>query len=335
MLHATPRPRAYVALRSSAVTAVDAWAGVSKLRRMNDFRRVAGRAAVMIAAIGATTACDRSKAPPPIDSATPKSAAGIDSSTPASASTWNPDIGPVLLISASTPTEAVVLLPGDSASRARLASIPRPALATLLSRAGTVQDADVPAVADSGVCAVATITGSPPPRPWNVGFIGGVVAPLAVDSTESLNHADSLPIVTWMNRLASGLANDSAGRFVGLPFVVRTIWRFNLTDGTQVVAANLWRQINQEATPLQEHTFLLAERSPSDTTYSTAYSERSHGDEETIATHDVLAAALLGANKRPALVVARDYGDAASYIMIERIGPAKWRAGWSSPRRHC
>ena len=88
--------------------------------------------------------------------------------------------------------------------------------------------------------------------------------------------------------MASAIPNDSAGRFTGLAFVVKGLWRFNVPDGPQVVIATLVRQINQEATPLQERTLLVAERPPNDTTLTTAYSERSYGDEETIETREIL-----------------------------------------------
>jgi hypothetical protein len=131
------------------------------------------------------------------------------------------------------------------------------------------------------------------------------------------------------------LPNDPAGRFAGLPFVVRALWRFNVAGGPQVVVANLSRQINQEATPLEERTFLIAERKGTDSTLTTAYSERSYGAEETIQNRDVLAAALVGASRNPALIIGRDYGDATAYGLIERGDDGKWRARWSSARRRC
>jgi hypothetical protein len=138
-----------------------------------------------------------------------------------------------------------------------------------------------------------------------------------------------------MNRHASALPNDTARRLVGLPFVVRNLWRFKLADGTSVVAANLSRQINQEATPLQEHTFLIAERRSNDSTLAAAYHERSYGAEETIESLDVLAAVALGTARQPALIVSRDFGDTNAFRILERMGPGRWRAAWSSPKRHC
>jgi hypothetical protein len=137
-------------------------------------------------------------------------------------------------------------------------------------------------------------------------------------------------------RLASALPNDSAGRFTGLPFTVVSIWRFAIPAGQEVVVATLSRQINQEATPLQERTMIVAERTPSrDTTLVPAYTERSYGDEDTIESREPLAAALLGPGRTPAIVVSHDFGNAVSYTILERAGDHQWRVRWSSGRRHC
>jgi hypothetical protein len=198
-----------------------------------------------------------------------------------------------------------------------------------------VQTAELPAVSDTSVCATATLSAAPPPRAWNVGFIGGVVSPIAMDSLGALAPADSSTLTVGLNRLASALPNDSAGRFNGLPFVVRSIWRFSTPQGTQFVAGTLSRSINQEATPLQERTLLVAERSPSDSSLTTVYSERSYGDEETIETREVIAAVLLGGSRNVAIILSRDFGDAVSYALIERGDDGKWRLRWNSPRRRC
>jgi len=282
----------------------------------------------------AAVACERAKPPARTDSAAPKAVVARDSAT-AVPRNWDESAGPVLLVAAETPTHAFVLLPDSASSASEIANLPHPASVTLFGRSGTVQTAELPGVTDSGACVIATLSAAPPPRPWSVGFLGGVVSPLTMDSTESISHADSLTLVTGATRLASALPNDSAGRFSGLPFVVRGLWRFTLPDGPQVVIATLVRQINQEATPLQERTLLFAERVSSDTTLSTAYTERSYGDEETIETRDILAAALLGATKTPAVVLSRDFGDSIAYALIERGAGGRWRARWTSARRHC
>ena len=291
------------------------------------------RRPVALLALAAAIACRGERTPAARESATAVPAP-VPESTTAAPVTWNPMAGPVLLVAADTPTHAFVLLP-SGASEATLAAIPHPASVTLFSRSGTVQTADLPTLPDTTACSVATLEAAPPPRPWNVGFIGGVVAPLPVDSAESLSASDSATLVTWLNRMASGLPNDSAGRFSGLPFVVHDIWRFTLPGGPQVLAGSLIRQINQEATPLQERTFVLGERSPSDSSFARAYSERSVGDEETVESTDLLAALVLGDSRRGAIIVARDFGNATAFGLVERGDDGRWLARWSSPRRHC
>lgn len=278
--------------------------------------------------------CERAKSPSPVDSAMVRPAGTANSTAAPRVSTWNSSAGPVLLVAGEEPSRAFVVVPDSANGDATLAAMPHPADVTLFSRAGTVQTAQLPALNETGSCPAGALTAAPPPRAWNIGFIGGVVAPLAIDSIESISATDSSALVVWMNRLASALPNDSAGRFTGLPFVLRGLWRFNLPSGPPVVVGNLVRQINQEATPLQERTFLVAEQSPSDSSFSTMYSERRYGDEETIQDTEVLAGALIGPNRTPTIVVARDFGDANAFGFIERAD-GRWRIRWTSARRHC
>lgn len=309
---------------------VDADNGRSKLRRMKLLRRIPVVVALTLAA-----ACERAKSPPRADSATIRPAGNTDSAVAAPGSSWNVSAGPVLLVAGEEPSQAFVVVPDAATADATLSSIPHPADVTLFSRSGTVQTAELPDVARGSVCPTTTLSAAPPPRPWNVGFIGGVVLPLPVDSIESIPPADSAALVVWMNRLASALPNDSTGRFAGLPFVVRSLWRFKLPSGTPVVVSGLTRQINQEASPLQEYTFLVTEQAAADSSYATAYSERISGAEETIQNTDILSGALLGSGRTPTLIVARDFGDATAYAFIERGSDGRWRARWTSSRRHC
>jgi hypothetical protein len=282
-------------------------------------------------------ACERGKPAEHTDTAVSGPAAASESTTTPPPRTWNPSAGPLLLVAAETPSRAFVIVPDSANASAQVASIPHPAAVTLLGRGGTVQTAELPLVSDTSSCLVATLNAAPPPRPWNIGFIGGVVSPLPMDSVETLSASDSALMAAAVIRIASALPNDSAGRFSGLPFVVRTLWRFTIPSGAQVVVATLVRQINQEATPLQEHTFLIAERQTTgaDATLSKAYVERSRGAEETIESSDVLAAVLLGGNRSPAIIVSRDYGDATAYGLLQRGDDGHWRAQWASERRHC
>jgi hypothetical protein len=295
---------------------------------MNTFR-----ASAEICLVVLVTGCRRDRPPNRAETA----AAPLPIPTESTATTpanWNVGAGPVLLVAGDTPTRALIVLPAEN-GQATLAALPHPASATLFSRSGVIQTADLPTVTDSGGCPFASLNTAPPPRPWSVGFIGGVVAPLPVDSVGSLSTADSSRYTTWLNRLASALPNDSSGRFSGLPFVVRSISRFAIPDGPQVVVGTLSRQLNQEATPLQERTFLIAEQAHGDSTLASAYGERSYGDEETIESRELLAALLIGDTRTPAVVVSRDFGNDVAYALFERVGQAKWRNQWSSPRRRC
>jgi hypothetical protein len=297
---------------------------------MKDFRRLR----LSLLGLG-LLGCERAKAPPPVDSVKPVPLSPADSVIAATTKNWNVSAGPVLLVVAGSASQAFIIAPDSATAADQLANIPKPATVTLLGRGGTVQTADLPSVADSNGCVVGTLSAAPPPRGWSVGFIGGVIAPLALDSTESLSHADSSKLVIEMTRLASALPNDSAGRFSGLPFIVRSVWRFKVADGPTVVIATLSRQVNQEALPLQERTLLIAEESATDSTFSTGYSERTSGPEETIESQDVLAAVLIGTARSPALILSRDDGESVAYGLIERGENGQWRPRWRSARRRC
>jgi hypothetical protein len=299
---------------------------------MNLFRR-----SLLFSAVMMGVACERGKAPVRVDSTAGKGVATVDSARPEPIRSWDPSAGPVLLVAGESPSRAFVIVPDSANAATQLGRIPHPASVALLGRSGTVQTAELPAISDSSACTLASLNAAPPPRPWSIGFIGGVVAPLAMDSIQSFAAADSASVAAAVTRLASALPNDSAGRFNGLPFVVRTMWRFVIPGDVQVVVATLARQINQEATPLQERTLVIAERhrTGNDTSFSKVYSERFYGDEETIESPEVLAAVLLGGNRNAAIILTRDYGDTVAYGLLERGDDGRWRARWTSPRRHC
>lgn len=294
------------------------------------------RRSVFVGAALLSVACDRRKPAPAADSTSKAATPPSDSATAAaSAPVWDQSAGPILLVATDAPIRAFVFVP-DSANRAAtLANIPRPASVTLFGRNGSVQTAELPAISDTSPCAAATLNAAPPPHAWNIGFIGGVVSPIAMDSLSAFTASDSAALTVGLNRLASALPNDSAGRFSGLPFVVRSIWRFSVPPSSQYIAGTLSRSINQEATPLQERTLLVAERSPSDSSLRTVYSERSYGEEETVETREVVAAVLLGGSRNVAMVFSRDFGDAVAYALIERGDDGKWRLRWTSPHRRC
>jgi hypothetical protein len=302
---------------------------------MTQFRRIVATLSLSSGIVAG--ACRRDKpVQPPQDStrSAPVTPVASDSTAAHPVSTWDAGAGSILLVSSDAPTRAVVVLPTENDSTT-LGALPHPASATLLGRGGDVQTADFPSVRDSAGCHIASLTAAPPPHTWNVGFVGGVVAPLSVDSAASITHADSVQLVASLNRLASVIPNDSAGRFTGLPFVVQSLWRVFVADGPTVVAGALVRQINQEATPLQERTFIVGERRGIDTAFTMGYSERSYGQEETVESRELLAAVLIGDTKTPAIVLSRDYGDENAYSILERGADGRWRLRWTSRRRHC
>jgi hypothetical protein len=95
------------------------------------------------------------------------------------------------------------------------------------------------------------------------------------------------------------------------------------------------RNVNQEANPRQERILLLAER---DTTpnarYTSVYSERAIGLEETIETTDLIGILLLGTEQRPTVIVARDSGNGVAFTLIERFG-GRWQRRWTSAYAGC
>jgi hypothetical protein len=313
----------------------------SKLRRMSSRRRallLRRSAATLLLGLSATfaAACEHAKPSPGADTIAVNAPAASGAASEAGVSTWDAGAGPLLLVATETPERAIVVAPDSADQAAELANVPHPATVTLLGRGGTVQTASLPAVSDTGACVVATLTAALTPRPWSVGFIGGVVLPLPMDSLDAMSRADSNSLTAAVTRLASTLPNDSAGRFTGLPFVVHTLWRFRL-PGRVVVAGTLERQINQEATPLEERTFVIAERDSAadDSTFAMTYSDRSYGAEETIESRDALAAVTIGPARAPSVVLSLDFGDAVAYRILQRGGDGRWHARWSSGRWHC
>src|SRR5262245_61767756 len=104
-------------------------------------------------------ACEGSKAPPPAETAATPPVPAADSAVPATTRNWDSAAGPVLLVAAGSPSEAFVITPDSTNASSQLAALPRPASVTLFGRGGTVQSAELPAVADSNGCAVGMLSG--------------------------------------------------------------------------------------------------------------------------------------------------------------------------------
>jgi hypothetical protein len=175
-----------------------------------------------------------------------------------------------------------------------------------------------------------------PSTPWGVGFIGGAPTPLRVDSMRGMSRQDSSALTRVAYRLASTVPNGPGSRFTGLPFSVVELWRARLPDGATAVAATLRRQINQEDSPLEERTFIIAE---SDATapdgYALMYSEQSSGAEETVESRELLAAVTFPPATAVDFIVSHDFGDQTAYSIVERVARAHWVMRWASRRFSC
>ena len=312
-----------------------------------------GRRTAICAALFAVGACENRRNTPAIDSSVPLRPAAVGSTGAPTTTTWDARLGPVLLISGSSPDLATVVV-GDSSRTGsdtvteREAIAIRSTAALLIGRSdsvqiGILQEVHSPKGEEDSEC-----TGWPAwkinkakaggaLRPWSVGFVGGTVEPIRMDSIESLSRVDSARLAADATRLASALPGGGGERFTGLPFTVTTLWRFRAGPGVEGVVANLVRHINQEARPLEERTLIIAERDSSrrDERFNLAYFDRSQGAEETVESREVLALARSAPDAQPMLVLGRDFGDGMAYAIIQRDPSGRWREKWHSPRGHC
>ena len=174
-----------------------------------------------------------------------------------------------------------------------------------------------------------------PGSKWTVGLALNNGTAIRLDSLQSLGGADSARLAIEITRLASGLPNDTAQAFVGLPFSIRTGYRLRMPRGGEAIVAELVRKLGAEANPREQHVLLVTERATPGAPLQAAYSERSSGPEEAVETREVLAALLLGHEQRPTIVLARDFYEGMSYTLLERTGSRMWRVRWTSAYAGC
>lgn len=265
-------------------------------------------------------------------------------------SAWDSSAGPALFVVGSSPAEAVVIVAAytDSASL-DTTRIDVERLRTMQvelfaggRRAGTARVTAVAPAVHSDSCntwpvasLLPTVTDSSVFQSWTVAFESGHAREVAVDSIEALSTADSSRLAVDVARVTSALPGDTAAIFRGLPYVVKKAWRSRDLQ-PQVLAAIVVRNVNQEANPRQEQLLLIAERDTTTPTarYAPVYYERVTGLEETIVTADLMGLVLLGADRRPTVVVTRDGASGSSYALIERIG-GRWQRRWTSTYAGC
>lgn len=309
----------------------------------------------LLLALSLTLACERSSTTRGTDSAGNANATSADTGGQAALNSgWAPEAGAVLLVASDIPDVAQVVFPevtdstfGDS-TLTDLAPV-RGARVTLYSRHGQAGTAivvgeDSTARSDSSADECAGwpavrlrnegqgVSGS-----WTVGLVSGRAQSIPLDSIERLSRPDSARLAGEVERLASGLPDDTARAFRGLPYYVHTVRRFHPAPGVEALVADVSRRINQEANPREEQILVVAERDSgrADAPWRPAFVERASGHEGSVETHDVLAALAIGAARRPSLLVARYVSDGIAYLLLERVAAGQWRVRWVSAASDC
>lgn len=253
-----------------------------------------------------------------------------ESPPPATASRpsdWVAQLGDLLVVPGDGDHAGVVLFP-ETPSAGLISSAPL----TLVRAAGDSSSSTraTLAVSDSQVCgeaATVQLSGDVPAG-WSVGLLARSVAAVRMDALEAMPSVDSAELVASIARLASAVPVSRESRFGGLPFVVLHAHRFE-AQGQQVLVAHIVRRLPQEATPLEEHTLLVAERplSGRGVPYATAYHARSEGTEETAEHFEVLAAVRAG--ESTLLLIAREQVSRDRYEILARARNGEWRPRWS------
>ena len=266
------------------------------------------------------------------------------------ASPWDSTAGPALFIAGSTPAEAFIIAPRYTDPGALDSLQPEPtqfrSLQVDLFAGGkkvgvaridsTVGSSRTDSCRTWPIARLALAPRDTSAPPWNVAFETGHATEVAIDSIEALPSADSARLAADIARIASALPGDTSAAFRGLPFVVNKAWRARIPGGPTVLTAVVVRNVNQEANPRQERILLIAERDSGTTTpgFTPRYTERKVGLEETLETTDPISIVLLGTNRHPTVVVARDAGNGLSYALIERIA-GQWQRRWASIYAGC
>lgn len=285
-------------------------------------RRRLVRSMWLACTLSATFACGRRDAPPP-DSVVNKPSTMAVASAP---SDWVGELGALFVVPSDSENTGVVIFPASPSPRL-VSSAPL----TLLSVSGDSAAARASLVmSDSQVCGEAPTIRLPDSAPstWSVGLLSRSATPIRMDSIEALPSADSARFAADLARLASSQPTPRDSRFAGLPFVVLSARRFEVR-GQEMVVAHLVRRLPQEATPLEEHSFVIAERPASvpNGPYVVTYFQRSEGTEETADHYEVLAA-IRGA-ETTFLLLARDQEARTSYEILERAKTGRWRIRWA------
>lgn len=324
---------------------VDACAGTGKIHRMSSRSLLA-----LACTFALLVACERKSPAKPSDTAAP--AAPESSATPAPRTivappTWDSSAGPIMFVRGNSAAEAYVVFPAitDSTPADDVHFDSALAHNTTVQRfdhSGGGDSARVSAMsggewnADQCIEWPAVKMSGAPESGWTVAFLKGRARALPLDSIEAMPHADSARLAADITRLVSTIPNDTARTFRGIPYSVRMAYRFAPAEGVDGVVADVVRTLNQEATPLEEHTLIVAERpSGSDGPYRLAYREVTAGSDETLESSDVLAAVAIGTPPHVDLVLAREGYESNAYALLERRADGSWRLRWTSAHTGC
>lgn len=255
--------------------------------------------------------------------------AAVDSTAPAPKIAWYDGTAPLILAPAHSNDRALVVLADSLASAPADGDLQE--TGTLIQLDGSVVSVRVSISSGSEGCLDAALNPAPS-APWGVGFVGRAPAGLPVDSIRAISRQDSTVLTAAVFRLASGVPNTPGGRFAGLPFSLVDLWRVKTAAGGTIVVATTKRQINQEDSPLEERTLIVAEADPSGT-LSLSYSARASGPGETVEGSELLAAVSFGGATQ--LIFSHDHGDDTSYSIVERSTSGAWGLRWTSRRFSC
>ncbi|MDQ2766567.1 MAG: hypothetical protein M3Y30_05370 [Gemmatimonadota bacterium] len=308
-----------------------------------------------LVALALVSACERKPPAKPADtSASSPHSVPADTQTVrvvVTHSTWDTSAGPVMFVRGNSTSEAYVVFPTITDSTPSDAvhfdsALARNTAVELFQRAGGGDAAHVGAMAggewDADQCIewpaakLQSATNTDATAGWTVAFLKGRAKALVLDTVEALPHADSAKLAADITRLVSTVPNDTARTFRGIPYSVRTAYRFTPAAGVEAVVADVVRTLNQEANPLEEHTLIVGERvAGSNAPYRLAYREVTSGSDETLESSDVLAAVQVGAPSHVDLVLAREGYESNAYALLERQATGSWKLRWTSAHTGC
>ena len=172
--------------------------------------------------------------------------------------------------------------------------------------------------------------------PWSIAQVDRGLAPLMIETIETLPTRDSARLAARVARAVDVLPSDTAlADFRGLPVVVRAAWRVAARPGDTIVAALVVRRLPMESNPLEELFFLVAEpgqrqgvREP----LIEAWVTREVAPEEMVVVRELLAAFISG--EVIMLVVAHESADGVRTELLSRRS-GTWRVDWTGPLPTC